>query len=119
MAFTDPDVQQVVTDELRLLDPSVRRSPTAAGALLDPEFREFGASGRVWDRGSVLTMLSSDDAPPPLVDRICGTRLAPDVVLLTYRSRTADRTTLRSSLWRRRDDSPWRIYFHQGTVVPA
>ncbi|MDN5861179.1 MAG: LysR substrate-binding domain-containing protein, partial [Pseudonocardia sp.] len=44
----DDDLAQVVAAELSLLDPAVRRSPQAAGALLDPGFREFGSSGRVW-----------------------------------------------------------------------
>lgn len=116
-ADDDPDLRWVVENELRLLDPAVRRSRTAVAALLDPGFHEFGASGRVWDRDSVLDLLAGEDAPPTLTDDMQAARLGPDAVLLTYRSRTPDRTSLRSSVWRRRDGGPWRIWFHQGTGV--
>ncbi|QJY47102.1 DUF4440 domain-containing protein [Pseudonocardia broussonetiae] len=116
----DPDLQDVIARERRLHDPAVRRAPEVAGELLDPDFREFGASGRVWDRASILAMMaSSDDGPPVVADEWCATRLADDVVLLTYRTRRADRTALRSSLWRRSGGGPWRVVFHQATVQPV
>lgn len=111
----DPDLHDVIDRELRLHDPAVRSSSAAAGELLDPDFHEFGASGRSWDRASILDMMATRDAPPPIVEDLTAIRLADDVVLLTYRSRTAAQVTLRSSLWRRRTGGPWRIYFHQGT----
>lgn len=117
--MTDPDVQEAVDRELRLQDPAVRRAPEVAAELLDPEFSEFGASGRVWDRASTLDMLAGDDAPPPVVDNLVAIRLADDVILLTYRARRLGQTALRSSLWRRREGGPWQIYFHQGTVQPV
>lgn len=101
--------------ELQLLDVAVRRSPAAAGELLDPAFREFGASGRVWDRASVLAGMAGDDGTPTAVDDVVATRLAEDVVLLTYRSRRASRIALRSSVWIRRAGGSWRMVFHQGT----
>jgi ribonuclease HI len=113
----DPDLDDVVARERRLLDPAVRRSRDAAGRLLDPDFREFGAFGRVWDRDSILAAMAGEDAPPPEVDEVAATRVGTDTVLVTYRARRPGRTTLRSSLWRRRDDGDWRLCFHQGTVV--
>lgn len=112
----DRDLQDVIDSELRLHDPAVRRDPGAAARLLDPEFREFGASGRIWDRTSVLTMMADDDAPPPVTDDVVATKLADDIVLLTYRTREPGRTALRSSLWRRRQGDRWTVLFHQGTV---
>lgn len=112
---TDDDIATCVAGELRLLDPDFRRSPEA-GTLLDADFREFGSSGRVWDRASILAMLSQDDAAPPLVADVDGTALSPDIVLVTYRSDRPGRSTLRSSIWRRRDGR-WSLVFHQGTVA--
>ncbi len=111
----DPDVTDVVERELRLQ----RRDVRDAAELLDPEFREFGASGRVWDRASILDMMAGDDGAPPVMDDIAATRLSDDVILLTYRTREPGRTALRSSVWRRSVGGPWRIVFHQGTVQPA
>ena len=39
--------------EERILDPAVRADPAQIRALLAPEFGEFGASGRVFDRGDI------------------------------------------------------------------
>lgn len=60
----DPDVEYVVARELRLLNRRIRRSREDAAELLDPEFRGFGASGRIWDRESVLDMMSGEDFAP-------------------------------------------------------
>ncbi len=117
-ARADPDVQDVIDRELLLLDPAVRHSPSTAADLLDPDFREFGASGRIWDRVSVLDRMAADDMAATAAVDITATRLAENVILLTYRSRRAGRTAIRSSLWRRCDGGPWRALFHQGTLQP-
>lgn len=114
----DPDLHDVIDRELRLQDPAVRQAPEMAGQLLDPDFHEFGASGRVWDRASILAMMADHEAPPPVTDALAATRLADDVVLLTYRTRRPGQTALRSSVWRRHSGGPWRVYFHQATVLP-
>lgn len=111
----DPDVSEVLRGELLLLDPAIRHAREAAAGLIDPEFREFGASGRIWDFQSILDMMVAERTPPPAAEDFAPVRLAPDVILVTYRARRAGRTTLRSSLWRRRPDGRWQLYFHQGT----
>jgi len=110
---TDPDLDDVLARELLLMDPAVRADPGRAAALLDPAFREFGSSGRVWDAASILAALAADAGTTPEVRDAAATRLAPDVVLLTYRTVRPGRSTLRSSVWRRTD--AWRLLFHQGT----
>ncbi|MEU9205006.1 DUF4440 domain-containing protein [Streptomyces sp. NPDC048332] len=116
-AEEDQSVRAAVAGELRLLDPGVRASPDEVTALLDPEFTEFGASGRRYDRTSILAVTSAADenAPEPTaVTGMSGVLLAPGLVHLTYTSESNDRRVRRSSLWRR-SDSGWRMYFHQGT----
>jgi len=44
----DESVATAMALERRLLQPVVRSSPAALDALLDPEFHEIGASGRLW-----------------------------------------------------------------------
>ncbi|GAA1007849.1 hypothetical protein STXM2123_3487 [Streptomyces sp. F-3] len=113
----DRAVQAAVDGELRLLDPEVRASPALVSELLDPEFTEIGASGRVWDARSILTVTSSgavSSEAPVEVGEMSGKVLAPGVVHLTYRTDHQGRRALRSSLWRL-TRSGWRLYFHQGT----
>ncbi len=114
----DPDLQDVINGELQLHDPAVRQAPAIAAELLDPDFQEFGASGHVWDRASILDTMAAEDPPPLVTSNLVATRLADDIIFLTYRTQSPGRTALRSSLWRRRHGGPWRIYFHQGTVQP-
>ncbi len=112
-------VRAAIAGEMRLLDPRVRASPAEAGALLDPEFTEFGASGRRWDATSILTALGPgpDAAHPAIrVTDMTGTMLAPGIVHLTYTSDAQGRRAHRSSLWRL-TRAGWLLYFHQGTLT--
>jgi hypothetical protein len=117
MADHDTDIEAAVRGELRLLDPEVRGSADLLGALLHPEFHEFGASGRHWDRASIITMLAADTAPDAsaiVASRMRGVRLAPDLVHLTFDTEHEGRRAHRSSLWRR-TEAGWQLYFHQAT----
>ncbi|RAJ53965.1 hypothetical protein K388_05755 [Streptomyces sp. KhCrAH-43] len=109
-------VQAAMRGELRLLEPEVRASPEAVSELLDPEFTEFGASGRRYDRSSVLAVTSAVEeyGPGPEVTDLSGRLLAPDLVHLTYSTVRDGLLFRRSSVWRR-SGGTWRMYFHQGT----
>ncbi|MEV6418557.1 nuclear transport factor 2 family protein [Streptomyces sp. NPDC051662] len=118
MADRTSAISAAIRAELRLLDRAVRSSPALLAELLHPEFREFGASGREWNRASVIALLTEggSPAPPPITtSKMRGVRLAPDVVQLTYDSDSNGRRAHRSSLWRLTDDG-WLLFFHQGTL---
>ncbi|MFJ5268677.1 DUF4440 domain-containing protein [Streptomyces sp. NPDC088358] len=114
----NPAVEAAIEGELSLLDAEVRRSPERLGALLHPGFREFGSSGRLWDRASMLVHLTSTTPPgsrPITASRMKGVQLAPDLVHITFDTEGDNgRQVHRSSLWWRTADG-WRLYFHQGT----
>ncbi|MGN5632945.1 nuclear transport factor 2 family protein [Streptomyces sp. AC154] len=114
-------VRAAVEGELRLLDPAVRALPDAVTELLDPEFTEFGASGRRYDRTSILGVTSADAEGTPVaatVTGMSGRLLAPGLVHLTFMTERDGRRVRRNSVWRR-TESRWRLYFHQGTPVNA
>lgn len=119
-------VEEVVALELALLTPEVRRSRARLEELLDPEFSEIGASGRLWGREAVIEMLVGDEdrdrdqasrTPLPTAE-MAGRPAAPGLILLTYVSDPGGRAARRSSLWRRSGGS-WRVLFHQGTLLPV
>jgi hypothetical protein len=106
--------------EEELLRPDVRRDAERIAALIADEFREFGTSGRIFDRTAIITeLLNESPADLSLTSFLCQ-QLAPDVALVTYRSQRADaagtRHALRSSVWVNRDGR-WQILFHQGTRI--
>ena len=108
--------------ELCLLQPETRAEPTEVEALLHPDFSEFGASGRRWGRTEIVAALTAEqpggEEPLITVTEMTGTRLADDVIHLTYVSQRSDRRAQRSSIWLRTSDG-WRVYFHQGTLIPS
>lgn len=119
---SDEAVRAAIAGELRLLELAVRNSPEQVAELLHPEYFEFGASGRRWDRESIIAELAAEQSPSgqdavAAVSDLAGTRIRADVVLVTYVSQRETRRCHRSSLWRQTPDG-WRVYFHQGTIIP-
>ena len=96
------------------LDPSVPEEDLTT--LIPDDFLEFGASGRTWDADAVREVLSTEPPREFVLEDFETTRLAPDVVLVTYRL-GAPRPTNRSSIWVRRGGR-WVMRFHQGTLRP-
>ena len=112
--------------EERLLAPEVRASREATDALLADDFVEFGSSGAVYDKASMLAALQEERAEGAQIERHTSEwnvrALSADAALLTYRveSREAPEgrwsASLRSSIWSR-TGAEWRMVFHQGTAT--
>ena len=119
LAGTEPDVREVVRLEQRLLDPQIRRSPDLVRSLLHPDFLEYGASGRVWDTESVVAALAAaPDGAGVTATGFDTVVLAPDVLLVTFRTDGSGGACLRSSVWVRSASGGWLLRFHQATVLP-
>jgi hypothetical protein len=104
--------------EEHLLTPAIRRDPALVASLLADDFREFGASGRIFDKASILAELVAE---PPAALSLTNFECRPltaGIALVTCRSTRSDasgtREALRSSLWVHRDNR-WQLLFHQGT----
>ena len=106
--------------EMLLMDPAMRREPERVAGLLTEDFLEFGSSGRVWTRETILELLVTETHSPPAVDSFTYRVLDNDVVLVTYRATRTNgaeneqTVTLRSSIWTRKFGR-WKVCFHQGT----
>jgi hypothetical protein len=108
----------VVELELALLEPEVRRDSRQVEELLDDDYREIGASGRLWTRQETLDALALEhDDGPTQVEELHALELAEGLVLLTYLSDRAGRKARRSSIWRRAGGR-WRLVHHQGSELP-
>ncbi|MFN8099004.1 MAG: ribonuclease HI family protein [Dermatophilaceae bacterium] len=111
----ESDEAQVIDGERALLTDAVRANPLALGALLHPQWREIGASGRMWERTDALAM---GPLPGPVgLDVISLERLSDDLILLLWRSTGGAGSRLRSSVWQR-TSTGWQQRFHQGTPEP-
>ena len=107
------DAEQVVALERSLLTDEVRSDRAAVAALLHPQWREVGRSGRLWSREEVLGEIGP--IAPVSLDVVEVQELAPGAQLLVWRALAEDgRSTLRSSVWVRSGHG-WQQRFHQGT----
>jgi len=90
-------------------------------AMTAADFWEVGASGTVYDREFIWSVLeeryAADEPDPWETSGFAVRALSDDVYLLTYVLRQGDRVTRRATIWERAD-SGWRILYHQGTLVP-
>lgn len=112
----DDAVREVEALEVELLSPAARRSAARLEQLLDGDFCEIGASGRVWTRAETIAALPAEPWSEPIpYAELVGTLLTPDLALVTYVSDPEGRRARRSSLWRR-TPAGWRLRHHQGTL---
>jgi len=112
-------VHEVVELERALLRPATRRSRQQLEDLLDADFTEIGASGRLWTRAEMLSALVDGDQPDHAIEAE-GFRCleaGPGLVVLTYVSDPRGRAARRTSLWRWSGER-WRLLHHQGTLLP-
>ena len=117
--ITQDDLDIVRDCERALLTGAVRGDRLSAGLLLHPQYREFGRSGRVWDKESVLDLMEDTSELVQIrAEDLETVPLGDDVVLVTYDSVTPQGRAHRSSLWVR-ESGRWQLRFHQGTSVPA
>ena len=117
--ITQDDLDIVRDCERALLTGAFRGDRLSAGLLLHPEYREFGKSGRVWDKKSVLDLMEDTSELVQIrAENVETVPLGDDVVLVTYDSVTPQARAHRSSVWVR-ESGRWQVRFHQGTPVPA
>jgi len=80
-------------------------------SLIADDFMEFGRSGRIWTKDSILGPLTTGPSSPPVeMEQFEAVELADNVALVTYHAALA----IRCSIWVKRDGR-WQMRFHQGT----
>lgn len=105
--------------EERLLQTDFRRNRKAVSRLLAKDFREFGSSGRVWNKQEIPDLLETELSFHAAIHDFQAIELVSGVFLVTYTAvvnRTGAKTTasLRTSIWIMRNGR-WQMIFHQGT----
>ncbi|MEV4343594.1 nuclear transport factor 2 family protein [Actinoplanes sp. NPDC049596] len=105
------DAAHVMSLEIDLQRPVVRRDRAAVRALLHPDFHEVDSTGRVWTVDTVVEALAVQTGyVQPTVTDLVAAEVTPDVLLLTYR----DAKAVHSSWWVRATGT-WKLRFHQQT----
>lgn len=104
--------------ERHLLDPEIRHSRAELEGLIHDDFKEFGTSGRVYTKGSIIFLMTQQDYAEINIRDFRVVNLSPTSVLVTYRTAGTTGDVRRSSIWIF-DGTRWRIIFHQGTPLPV
>jgi hypothetical protein len=109
--------------EASLLTTAVRKDRARVSRLLAEEFREFGRSGKVYTKASILSFLNEEEDIRVAMQEFSCQFVSGGVALVTYRSERTEQAgetvqALRSSLWVWRDER-WQMVFHQGTALPS
>ncbi|MEW6412518.1 MAG: DUF4440 domain-containing protein [Candidatus Zixiibacteriota bacterium] len=109
--------------ETRLFQPDVRHSREQLTELIAEEFVEFGSSGCIYDRDSIIASLAEESSMRISISDFKCVALSSEVALVTYRATITegDQPTgdsLRSSIWKIVNGN-WRMVFHQGTPTAA
>ncbi len=109
--------------EMRLLDPSIRRSPDDVKMLLTDDFVEIGAAGKVYDLDAIVTELRTETPFFWTVSDFTTRPLGPGLIMVNYQititvgPQQTRKRSLRTSIWKQFDRT-WRMVFHQGTALP-
>ena len=86
--------------------------------ILSEDFIEFGTSGKVYDKKSILSLANEKGLTEIqfIITDFCVNLLSKNIAHVTYQTESiADSSkSLRSSIWRY-ENTHWSLYFHQGT----
>ena len=114
--MTTADLQQHLHSlEERLLHPDRETNRASLAKLLAPDFREFCASGRIFNLQQLTDSLLTSSPRAATMTRFYVSPLGPDAALATYHIATATSSSHHASIWVQRDNR-WQLIFHQGTI---
>ncbi len=85
------------------------------------EFIEFGKAGMVFSKSSIIEYLSNLESDRDIEIIDFGIRkIKDDLIMANYISNEKELSihAIRTSVWVK-EDTDWRLYFHQGTVTEA
>ncbi len=103
--------------EIELSTQSIRKNSERISMLLADDFCEFGKSGRVFDKASIIQLLKEETPYEIQFSNFKFKHLSENVVLLTYQAFAQGIYSNRSSVWCC-DNDLWKLSHHQGTYCP-
>lgn len=116
------ELQKTIIDlEVSLLSNEVRDSVSKLDLLLADDFIEFGSSGLIYTKMSVLERLPNKNIISHYeAFEFTVVELAPNICQVRYKTIKKEEgkipeKALRNSLWRK-EENLWKLFFHQGTI---
>ena len=116
------EIQQQLADREPIFHrPEFGKTRADFEAMMAEDFWEVGASGKRYDRETVLRVLDeramqADTQDSWRTEDFYCQQISTDTYLLTYTLHQGSRKTRRATLWRSTKRA-WVIVYHQGTIV--
>lgn len=106
--------------EKLLHQPDARCDSSILDRLLAEDFFEFGSSGKIWNKKSLIKTLRNEDCIKIQSSAFKAKKLSHDTYLVTYKTVIKSGNNLakalRSSIWKK-SKGRWLMFFHQGTKI--
>lgn len=107
--------------EHELIDQEVTSSADRLNTLLADDFIEYGSSGVIFDKKTVIDSLTNEPSSSYEIYDFEVIFLSDDFAQTRFKTDRTDTagsklTSLRSSVWKKRGDM-WQMFFHQGTPI--
>lgn len=101
-----------------LLTQDVRASRRSLDGLIADDFVEIGASGRVYNKASIIDALIEETSRDITVSEFKVREMSTDQAHATYLATASDTgiASRCSSVWRY-EQGVWRLTFHRGTLI--
>lgn len=112
-------MNELINLELFLHHPGFKIKQKDLEMIIDDNFWEVGASGKVHSRAHALeTVVQRSENPNAMwqTENFYCVEISKNNYLLTYMITTGEVVSRRSSIWRRTGND-YKILFHQGTIV--
>lgn len=122
MSYLEKHILQLEND---LLKSEIRKSAQKISKLLSDDFIEFSSSGGEYHykKGDIFQAQDDNSVLDWEIVDFKVIELSCDCILATYKvikhdvSDESKKYSLRSSIWRNYDGE-WKMFFHQGTLIP-
>jgi hypothetical protein len=108
--------EHLYTLEERLFHPDREADRTTLVPVFADEYKEFCATGRIYNRDHTVDVLLTHDPHPTTIRNYYVMPLGKDAALATYRASSTHGVSHRSSVWVFREDR-WQLLFHQSTAA--
>ncbi|ERS86184.1 hypothetical protein Q672_14955 [Marinobacter sp. EVN1] len=112
------DYDHIQKLELELISPDTRMNASRLDELLADDFKEFGSSGHVIDKDTVLSSANLDFNTIYKLSNFSYKTLCEGCVLIYYFSSWEGKRSYRSSIWVKKDNR-WQMLHHQSTIIPT
>ena len=109
------DIFQKLEEDL--LYQEIRSSREELDLLLDEDFLEYGSSGKIYTKDIILEKLPDSKFSLITIQDFSILKISEGFIQTRFKTIEKNRTSLRSSIWKKYWENDWKMTFHQWTPI--